>query len=103
MFDSSQPIATPAIEISEATVARNIKRMADYARRHGLALRPHAKTHKSLRLARMQLQAGAVGLTVAKVGEAEVMSRVCNDLLIAYPALDEPRCVRIAEDRKSVV
>lgn len=96
-LESNHPVATPAIEIHEAVVARNIQRMADYARRHGLGLRPHAKTHKSLRLARMQLQAGAVGLAVAKVGEAEVMAQVCDDLLIAYPSVDQDRCVRIAE------
>lgn len=90
-------IPTPALVIDLATVRRNIASMAAYARRHGLALRPHAKTHKSLRVARMQLEAGAVGLTVAKAGEARVMAEVCDDLLVAYPALDRPRCRQIAE------
>lgn len=88
--------ATPALIIDLPTVRRNVDRMAIYARRHGLSLRPHFKTHKSLAMAALQLQAGAVGLTCAKVGEAEVASAVCDDLFVAYPALDESRCERIA-------
>jgi len=94
---SISEMATPALVIDEAVVRRNIGRMAAYAAEHGLALRPHAKTHKSLRMARLQLSAGAVGLAAAKVGEAETLAEACDDLLIAYPAVDEPRCRRIAE------
>ncbi|OPX22770.1 MAG: hypothetical protein B1H04_04570 [Planctomycetales bacterium 4484_123] len=90
------PMPTPALVIDEAVARRNAMRLAEYAARHDLAVRPHTKTHKSVRMARLQLSAGAVGLTVAKVGEAEIMSAVCDDLLIAYPAVDEPRCRRIA-------
>jgi D-serine deaminase-like pyridoxal phosphate-dependent protein len=61
--------------------------MAEYCRAHGLALRPHTKTHKSQRIARMQLDAGAVGLTVAKPGEASVMAALHADTLIAYPSV----------------
>jgi len=60
-------------------------------------LRPHTKTHKSLRIAEMQLLAGACGLTVAKVGEAEVMAEVCRDILLAYPTVDMHRCQRVAQ------
>ena len=60
----------------------------------GIDVRPHTKTHKSLEMAQRQVRAGAVGLTAAKVGEAEVMSAESHDLLIAYPAVDEHRCVR---------
>jgi D-serine deaminase-like pyridoxal phosphate-dependent protein len=82
--------------IDSTVVERNLRRMADYAAEHGLALRPHAKTHKSQRLAAMQLAYGAAGLTVAKVGEAEVMAEVADDLLLAYPAIDAPRTARLA-------
>jgi len=79
------------------TVRRNITRLADYGRQHKLGIRPHTKTHKSVLMARLQMEAGAVGLTVAKVGEAEVMSEASGDLLLAYPALDSARTARIAK------
>ena len=89
-------IPTPALVIDEPTVDRNIKRLADYARQHKLNIRPHTKTHKSILMARKQL-AEFPGLTVAKVGEAEVMAHAGDDLLLAYPALDRFRTARIAE------
>ena len=87
---------TPELVVDATVVRRNIQRMADYARSHQLALRPHTKTHKSTRVGKMQLAAGAVGLTVAKVGEAEVMSTICSDLLLAFPTVDPHRCERVA-------
>lgn len=78
---------TPFVLIDGATVERNISRMADYCRMHGIQLRPHIKTHKSLRIAELQLRAGAVGLTVAKPGEASVMSQLGAEVLIAYPSI----------------
>ncbi|HEY6710635.1 MAG TPA: alanine racemase [Rubrobacter sp.] len=89
-------IATPALLIDLPTVERNIRKMAEYVQSHGLDLHPHIKTHKSLSIARLQAQAGAKGLTVAKVGEAEVMSEVSDDLLVAYPLVDRARVQRIA-------
>ena len=71
--------------------------MADYAKSRNLFLRPHTKTHKSRRLAELQLQYGAAGLTVAKVGEAQLMAEVSDDVLMAYPAVDPPRCTALAE------
>ena len=65
---------------------RNIARMAAFTRDRGLALRPHAKTHKCLEIGRRQLAAGAVGITVATVAEAEVFAAAgFDDLFIAYP------------------
>jgi D-serine deaminase-like pyridoxal phosphate-dependent protein len=97
MHNSDVP--TPYLRIDTDRVHRNVARMATYAAKHGLGLRPHTKTHKSLWLARAQLNAGAVGLTVAKVGEGEVMVDAAEDvdLLIAYPALDPARTGRIAK------
>lgn len=89
-------VSTPALILDAAVVDRNVARMAGYAKAHGLKLRPHTKTHKSLRLARKQIEAGAAGLTAAKVGEAEVMAKGCADLLLAFPAVDESRCRRLA-------
>lgn len=78
---------TPFVLIDGATVERNISRMADYCRTHGIQLRPHIKTHKSLRIAELQLRADAIGLTVAKPGEASVMSQLGAEVLIAYPSI----------------
>ena len=89
-------IPTPYLRIDASTVRRNIERLASYAREHGIGVRPHTKTHKSLRLARLQLEAGAIGLTVAKAGEGEVMAQACHDLLLAYPAVDPARTERVA-------
>ncbi len=60
--------ATPAMVSDAKTVARNVKRLAAYADEHDLDIRPHTKTHKSRKLAKLQMSAGAVGLTAAKVG-----------------------------------
>jgi D-serine deaminase-like pyridoxal phosphate-dependent protein len=87
--------ATPEMVIDLAVVDRNIERLADYARRHGIAVRPHTKTHKSLYMACRQISAGAVGLTAAKAGEAEVMAAACEDVLVAYPAIDPHRVRRL--------
>ena len=89
-------LPTPALVIDGAIVRRNADRMAAYAGSHGLRIRPHTKTHKSLRVASIQLGAGAGGLTVAKLGEAEIMAEACDDLLLAYPALDPWRAGQLA-------
>ncbi len=90
-------LATPCLVIDAERVRANVSRMAGYAAAHQLALRPHIKTHKSLHVARLQLTAGACGLTVAKVGEAEVMAQVGDDILLAYPTVDPHRCERAAQ------
>src|SRR3954447_20125824 len=100
-FESSltslNELPTPALVINGSTVQRNIQRLASYAAHHQLAIRPHTKTHKSKFLAEKQIQAGAIGLAIAKVGEAEQMQVAANDLLMAYPAVDSVRCRRLAE------
>ena len=76
---------TPYLHLDTAVMAANIAAMTEHAHRYGMALRPHAKTHKCLAIAEQQLAAGATGLTVATIGEAEVFAAVCRDLFIAYP------------------
>ncbi len=89
---------TPALLIDVATMERNLCRVADYARSHGLRLRPHTKTHKIPALGRRQIELGAAGLTVAKVGEAEVMlSSGTPDLLVAYPVIGERKLARLMD------
>jgi len=81
-------LETPVVLVDVDRVDANISRMATFMRQRGVALRPHAKTHKSLAVARRQLAAGAVGLTVATVGEAEVFAAGgIEDLFIAYPVI----------------
>jgi D-serine deaminase-like pyridoxal phosphate-dependent protein len=82
---------TPAILIDMPTVHRNINKLAAWSHKHRIGVRPHTKTHKSIAMARLQLQAGAVGLAVAKAGEAETMAEACDDILVAYPAFDPYR------------
>jgi D-serine deaminase-like pyridoxal phosphate-dependent protein len=83
-------LATPCLVVDLDIVARNIERLAYGARDRGVALRPHVKTHKSVALARMQLDAGAAGITVGTVGEAEVMAAGgIDDIFIAYPVWAE--------------
>ena len=78
--------ATPYLRLDVAVLDRNLAVMADAARAAGVALRPHAKTHKCPQIAARQLAAGAVGLTVATIGEAEVFAAAgFDDLFIAYP------------------
>src|SRR5689334_14278237 len=91
-------IDTPALVVDLDIMERNLRRVADYASQHGLRLRPHTKTHKSPRIGRRQLESGAVGLTVAKVGEAEVMlGAEPPDLLLAYPVIGRAKLDRLME------
>jgi D-serine deaminase-like pyridoxal phosphate-dependent protein len=92
---------TPSLVIDLPTVKRNIARLADYGREHKLSIRPHTKTHKSIRMAKLQLEAGAAGLTVAKIGEAMTMAEAGPDIFIAYPALDPWRRERLANLAKT--
>lgn len=91
-------IETPALIVDLDILERNLGRVAGYAKEHGLRLRPHTKTHKSIRVGARQLQSGAVGLTVAKVGEAEVMlGAEPADMLVAYPVIGQAKLARLAE------
>lgn len=91
-------IDTPALLVDLDIMERNICRVAEYARTHDLRLRPHTKTHKSIAIGRRQLAAGAAGLTVAKVSEAEVMLVAePPDLLIAFPVIGHLKLGRLVE------
>jgi D-serine deaminase-like pyridoxal phosphate-dependent protein len=79
-------LQTPCLVVDRDVLEANLVAMADRARDRGFTLRPHAKTHKCLEIARRQLTLGAVGLTVATVGEAEVFADAgFTNLFIAYP------------------
>jgi D-serine deaminase-like pyridoxal phosphate-dependent protein len=90
-------LPTPALTIDIDVLERNVERMADLCREQGVGLRPHTKTHKTPEVARLQLDRGAVGLTVAKVGEAEVMvENGLNDILVAFPIYGRDQLRRLA-------
>lgn len=90
---------TPALYVDLDVLERNIARMQEQCRAWGVALRPHVKTHKIPEIAQLQLDAGAIGITVAKVGEAEVLPG--DDVLVAYPLLKPklPRLKALAKRR----
>ena len=91
-------IDTPALLIDLDVMERNLQRVAGYCQANGLRLRPHTKTHKSPLVGRRQLESGAAGLTVAKVGEAEVMlGSGTPDLLLHYPVLGRSKLERLME------
>ena len=89
---------TPALYVDLDVLERNIAHMQQQCRAWGVALRPHVKTHKIREIAQMQLDAGAIGITVAKLGEAEVLPG--NDVLVAYP-LQKPKLPRLKELAKT--
>ena len=89
---------TPALYVDLDVLERNIARMQQQCRAWGVALRPHVKTHKIAEIAQMQLDAGAIGITVAKLGEAEVLPG--EDVLVAYPLL-KPKLPRLRELAKT--
>ncbi len=77
---------TPRVVVDLGRVAANIARLQTEMDARGIALRPHAKTHKSVAIARMQLAAGARGITVGTLGEAEVfLGAGIDDVFLAYP------------------
>lgn len=87
---------TPALLVDLDRLERNIVRMAEVARAGGKALRPHTKTHKTPEIARMQVDAGAVGLTVAKLGEAEALAEHgFTDLFVANQIVGSPKYERL--------
>lgn len=92
----AREFGTPAVVIDLDRVARNIARVQAVCDAAGVANRPHIKTHKSPELARMQLEAGAKGITCQKLGEAEVMAAAgFGDILISYNIMGEEKTERL--------
>jgi D-serine deaminase-like pyridoxal phosphate-dependent protein len=99
-------LETPALLLHLDVVERNVRHMAERARRLGAALRPHAKTHKCVELGRLQLEHGARGLTVSTLVEAEVFARAgFKDLTWAFPvdASHIRHARRIAEEFRTTL
>lgn len=88
---------TPSVIVDLDVLERNIAEMAAVAMAEGVHLRPHIKTHKSPKIARMQLDAGAVGITCAKLGEAEAMADGgITDIFVCYPLVTAIKVRRLA-------
>jgi D-serine deaminase-like pyridoxal phosphate-dependent protein len=91
-------IDTPALLVDSGVLGRNVERMQKVADEFAVRLRPHTKTHKSPHIARLQIEAGAGGVTVAKVGEAEVFADAgLDDILIANQVIGPEKLRRLAE------
>ncbi|MWV45539.1 amino acid aldolase [Paenibacillus sp. HJL G12] len=91
-----ESLETPCILIDEQVVERNIDDMAECAARSQVKLRPHIKTHKIPGFALKQLAKGAVGITAAKVSEAEIMAEHgVKDIFIAYPVVSPSKIKRV--------
>ena len=87
---------TPALLIDREILMENLGLMQDYADKNRVNLRPHAKTHKSPYIARLQMERGACGIAVAKTGEAEVMARNgMTDIFIANEIVGRKKLERI--------
>lgn len=94
---SRADLNTPVLVVDLDALDRNIAAMATLTAQHGIGLRPHAKTHKSVDIARRQIAAGASGLCCAKIGEAEVLADGgISGLLITSPVASPPAIVRLA-------
>ncbi len=97
-------IPTPALLLDLDAFEANVQRMASRAREHGKALRPHAKAHKCPEIARRQVAAGAAGVCVATVAEAELMSKAgIGSLLLTSPVADPVKMARIVATGAMVV
>lgn len=96
-------VDTPALLVDLPRLRANIGRMARIAHDADLRLRPHTKTHKCVEIAKLQLEAGARGITVAKVGEAEVMADAgFDDIFIAHEVVGVAKIERLAALAKRV-
>jgi D-serine deaminase-like pyridoxal phosphate-dependent protein len=96
-------ISTPSLVIDVAALERNIRRMAAFFESGPCKLRPHFKAHKTPEIARRQLAAGSCsGITCATVAEAEIVARLCGDVLIANEVIGPGKCDRVAALASSV-
>jgi len=96
-----QPVSaidTPSLVVDLDAMQRNLSRMVEFARKHDIRWRPHAKMHKSSALARLQMQAGAVGVCVQKTAEAEAMAAGgVTDIYISNEVVAPAKLARVAE------
>lgn len=99
-------VDTPAVLVDRPRLEKNISSYAEAATLAGVGLRPHVKTHKTVEIARRQLAAGSIGITVAKLSEAEVyLDAGIADIFVAYPVVGDHKWRRAAalNERGTVV
>src|SRR5258708_32549159 len=93
---SKSMLDTPALLVDLDTMESNIAHIAESCRAHGVAWRPHFKGHKTLEVAQMQITAGAIGITCAKLGEAEILAvNGITDILIANQIVGRIKIARL--------
>lgn len=99
-----EDLDTPVVTIDLDRLERNIARVHALVSRHGLKNRPHIKTHKIPEIARMQMEAGAAGITCQKLEEAAqfIEAGVCDDILITFNIVGEQKTERLMELSKRV-
>jgi D-serine deaminase-like pyridoxal phosphate-dependent protein len=102
---TKQQLPTPALLLDLDKFEANLARMAAHIKKSGKALRPHAKAHKCVEIARRQIAAGAIGVCVATVAEAELMSAAGGipGLLLTSPVADPVKMARIVKTGAMVV
>jgi D-serine deaminase-like pyridoxal phosphate-dependent protein len=95
---SKWKLDTPCLVVDQDKLEQNLRAMQTHVIRFGKKLRPHAKTHKCSRIARMQMEAGAVGICVAKVSEAEVLVRSgVKGTLLTSPVVTDYKIARLMD------
>lgn len=107
-MSSISEVPTPFILIKENILRNNISNINTYAKKHGFAVRPHVKTHKSSTIAGIQMEDDVVvGFAASKVGEVEALYEMVNgDILMAYPTLNSKRLgdlVNLSRNRTVIV
>lgn len=91
-------LETPAVAVELDAIENNIQTLVENAAKYGIVHRPHIKTHRSVELARLQLQLGAKGITCAKLGEAEIMADAgIRDIFICYPLIGKDKLERLGK------
>ncbi|MDE5413449.1 alanine racemase [Alkalihalobacterium chitinilyticum] len=95
-MNSIHTLDTPSLLLNLNQLENNLNEIRDIAKQNGIEWRPHIKTHKSVNIAKMQLEKGACGITVAKLEEAEVMAAAhISNILIAYPLAQPKKLERL--------
>lgn len=93
-----QDLDTPTLLLDLEILKQNIAETASFAKEKNIQLRPHIKTHKSVKIAQMQIESGAIGITTAKISEAEVMAAAgIKNILIAYPISSQLKIERLVQ------
>lgn len=96
-------LTTPVVIVDLDIAEHNIETFARRLHQYGIAHRPHIKTHKSIEMGRKQMAAGAIGITVAKLGEAEVFAaNGFGNILLAYPIIGQDKLARFAKLHREV-